>query len=167
MSIPGIAAVTMLAACLLLLVLLYVAWGQSGFSDKVMMMHSGGGSKPVAMAIQGAAVRGVGPRNKKMVSSNIRSKHGRNKKKQNRLAIVLPFAGDGPESIPPYLSAFCVGAAAAVDTADFLIFHNGALESFDVAANCPSNVYFYNLGSTQAMAVRLLSVLDDKPVRFG
>jgi hypothetical protein len=105
MSIPVIAAVTMLAACLLLLVLLYVAWGQSGFSDKVMMMHSGGGSKPVAMAIQGAAVRGVGPRNKKMVSSNIRSKHGRNKKKQNRLAIVLPFAGDGPESIPPSLSA--------------------------------------------------------------
>jgi hypothetical protein len=54
-----------------------------------------------------------------------------------------------------------------MDTVDFLIFHNGALESSDVAANCPPNVYFYNLGSTQAMAVRLLSVLDDKPVRFG
>jgi hypothetical protein len=165
--IPG-TAVTALAACLLLLVLLYVAWGQSGFPDETMMMQSGG-SNTVAMAIQGAATRGgVGPLTKNLVLSKLRSKEGRNafssnKKKQNRLAIVLPFAGDGPESIPPYLSVFCVGAAAAVDTADFLIFHNGALESFDVAANCPSNVYFYNLGSTQAMAARLLSVLDDKP----
>jgi hypothetical protein len=92
MSIPGVAAVTMLAACLLLLVLLYVAGGQSGFSDEAMMMHSSGGSKPVAMAIQGEVVRGLGPLNKELVSNNIRSKHGRNKKKQNRLAIVLAFA---------------------------------------------------------------------------
>jgi hypothetical protein len=127
MSIPGTAAVTILAACLLLLVLLYVAWGQSGWlSDETLMMHTGR-SKPVAMAIQGAAVRGVGPFNKEVSSNNIRSNHGRNKKKQDRLAIVLEFAGDGPESIPPYLSVFCVGAAAAIDTADFLILHNGAL----------------------------------------
>jgi hypothetical protein len=84
-----IAAVTMLAACLLLLVLLYIASGQSGlFSDEAMTIHSGGGSKPVAMAIQGAAVRGVGPLNKEVTSNNIRSKQkGRSKKKQNRLAI--------------------------------------------------------------------------------
>jgi hypothetical protein len=39
-----------------------------------------------------SAVRGVGALNKELVSSNIRSKHGRNKKKQKRRAIVLPFA---------------------------------------------------------------------------
>jgi hypothetical protein len=82
----------MLAVCLSLLVLLYVAWGQSGFSDEAMMIHCGGGSQPVAMAIQGAAMRGEGPLDKELVSNNIRSKHGRNKKKQNRLATVLAFA---------------------------------------------------------------------------
>lgn len=167
MRIPGTAVAAI--ACLLLLVLLYVAWGQLGFSDESSMMSHSGGSKSTTNVIQGAATRGVGPLNKEMtlVSSNIRTKQGRHtfikKKKQNRLAIVLPFAGDGPESIPAYLSVFCVGAAAAVDTADFLIFHNGALESFDAAANCPPNVFFYNLGSTQAMAARLLTVLDEKP----
>jgi hypothetical protein len=34
------------------------------------------------MAIQGAAVRGVGPLNNELVSSNIRSKHGRNKREE-------------------------------------------------------------------------------------
>jgi hypothetical protein len=46
-----------------------------------MMMYSGG-SKPVAMAIQGVAVRGVGPLSKELVSNNIRSKHGCNKREE-------------------------------------------------------------------------------------
>jgi hypothetical protein len=150
------------ATCLLLSVV-YLVWEQLALP--VDIAGEGIGIKPVVT--QGAAGRGAGALSK--VLNNVRTAghantlHVGGRKGKNRLAIVLPFAGVGPESIPPYLSVFCVGAASAADTADFLIFHNGALEAFDVAGNCPPNVYFYNLGSTQAMAARLLSVLDAKP----
>ena len=111
-------------------------------------VQPGSGLQHVISNVRGASVS----------SSNINSKP-----RSHRLAIVLPFAGDGPESIPPYLRVFCVGAAAAKDTADFLIFHNGALAEFPVATACPSNVKFINLGTTHAMALRFLKVLDQKP----
>lgn len=101
--------------------------------------------------------------------------------KHRRIAIVIPFAAQGPESIPSYLNAFCAGASNVQDVADFLIFHNGVFDSTPSStsarrtttrsgrdgaptppwADCPTNVKFVSLGSTQQLAKLLLKVVLD------
>ena len=78
----------------------------------------------------------------------------------HRLALILPYVGEGPEQVPTFLNLFCQGARAAADVADFLIVHNGVLSLDDLEfPACQKNVALINLQSTQAMAERLLRVL--------
>jgi len=82
---------------------------------------------------------------------------------QHRIAMILPYVGEGIENIPSYLSLFCLGAAGASDIADFLIFHNGVMDPWISAhqeAECPENVIFISLESDEAFAATLLRVLD-------
>jgi hypothetical protein len=71
--------------------------------------------------------------------------------------MVLPLAGDEPEIIPPYPSVFCVGAAAAIDTADrtfsYSTIWSSGMNHSTWPPMVPPNVYrtdFYNLGSTDS-----------------
>mmetsp|Transcript_11465 Transcript_11465/g.31687 ORF Transcript_11465/g.31687 Transcript_11465/m.31687 type:complete len:918 (-) Transcript_11465:2633-5386(-) len=89
-------------------------------------------------------------------------RHTKNKKHARRLAVVLPFVGDSPDSVPSYLNLFCRGARAASDVADFFLVHNGILADAEKLTFCHSNVILINLKSTQAMAERLIRVLNGK-----
>jgi hypothetical protein len=83
--------------------------------------------------------------------------------KQPRLAILIPFVGEGPESIPPYLNLFITSAAGSSDLADYFIFHNGVLKHYHPGI-LPSNVKLIDLQSTEHMVQRyLLRVLSDNP----
>jgi len=76
-----------------------------------------------------------------------------------RIAIVLPFIGKGPESIPPYLGLFCHAAGGAASLVDFLIFHPGVLEKYAERTGkhmCPPNVKFINLQSMEVLASKYL-----------
>ena len=84
------------------------------------------------------------------------------KKGTHRLAIILPFAGQTPDDVPAYMNLFCRGARAASDVADFLIIHNGVLANAHKLSFCHSNVKLIDLQSTEALAERLLRVLDEK-----
>ena len=101
------------------------------------------------------------------------NKNGLTHHPEHRIAIILPFVGQGPQDIPPYLQVFCLGAAAAAPIADFLLIHNGVLSSSSSSSDkeaensnhpfdCPPNVIFINLGSTLAMAEHLVRVVDHK-----
>lgn len=84
------------------------------------------------------------------------------KKRPHRLAMVLPFVGQSPDNVPTYLNLFCRGARAAADVADFLLIHNGVLAGAERLSFCHSNVILIDLHSTEAIAERLLRVLNDK-----
>lgn len=80
----------------------------------------------------------------------------------HRIAILIPFVGEDAASIPPYFDLFCVAAAGSHELVDFLIIHNGVLESYDANnehSKLPSNVRLINLGSMEALAKALLRVL--------
>jgi len=81
-------------------------------------------------------------------------------KDKHRIAIVIPFFGESPESIPSYLNLFCTAAAGSASLVDFLIIHNGVLEAYTEPT--PSNVIFINIGSTKEFAERLIRVVDQK-----
>ena len=93
-------------------------------------------------------------------------------KSEHRLAIVIPFIGQGHDAIPPYLELFCATAAGSVGLVDFLIFHDGV---FDLAArtnqfSCPENVIFHSLESIEEFSKTLIRVVDRKPedqLHFG
>ncbi|CAB9510131.1 expressed unknown protein [Seminavis robusta] len=89
----------------------------------------------------------------------------RSKSSTPRIAIVLPFIGKGPESIPPYLGLFCGAAGGAAQLIDFLIFHPGVLQTFaERTTVCPPNVKFINLQSMEHLAANyLLRVMDQIP----
>lgn len=84
-----------------------------------------------------------------------------------RIAIVLPFIGKGPESVPPYLGLFCGAAGGAASLVDFLIFHPGVLETFSERMGsrlCPPNVKFINLQNMENLASNyLLRLMDQIP----
>jgi hypothetical protein len=88
-----------------------------------------------------------------------------NNPSEPRIAIVLPFIGKGPESIPPYLGLFCGAAGGAASLVDFLIFHPGVLEKFSERNRmCPDNVKFINLKSMEHLAANyLLRLMDQIP----
>lgn len=79
----------------------------------------------------------------------------------HRIAIVLPFIAAGPELIPPYLELFCMGAAGSMDTVDFLLIHNGVLTNWARKADCPSNVIWIDLQSTESFARLLIKTMDE------
>jgi len=84
---------------------------------------------------------------------------------EHRLAIVIPFIGQGSDAIPSYLELFCVTAAGSADLVDFLIFHDGTFgaDSDINHFSCPENVIFHSLESIEEFSHALIRVLDRKP----
>ena len=80
---------------------------------------------------------------------------------KRRLAILLPYLG---LDIPPYLSLFCLGAAGASSVADFIVPHNGILSEWPGRHDCPDNVIFIDLQTTDQMVELMVSrMLSQKP----
>jgi hypothetical protein len=77
----------------------------------------------------------------------------------HRIAVLIPFVGDGPESIPPYLNLFVAAAAGSSSLVDFFIFHNGVLDYF-YSDELPHNVKIISLGSIEGMVKQFLRVVD-------
>ena len=84
----------------------------------------------------------------------------RGRKSKYRIAVVIPFFGESPESIPSYLNLFCTAAAGSAALVDFLIVHNGVLEAYTEPT--PTNIIFINVGSTREFAERLVRVVDSR-----
>lgn len=80
---------------------------------------------------------------------------------KHRVAILLPYLG---LDVPPYLSLFCIGAAGASSVADFVIPHNGILTNWPGRDQCPDNVVFIDLETTDNMVDLMVSrMLSHKP----
>jgi hypothetical protein len=77
----------------------------------------------------------------------------------HRIAIVIPFIGEGPEAIPTYLELFCSGAAGSAGLVDFLLIHNGVMDGYRGTA-CPENVKFISLGTMENFSRHLVRVMD-------
>jgi hypothetical protein len=92
--------------------------------------------------------------------SGIASRLGKNNK--HRLAIVIPFVGEGPEAVPPYLELFCTAAAGSASLVDFLLIHSGVLDGYH-GNSCPDNVIFISLSSIENFSKYLVRVVDHKP----
>lgn len=85
-------------------------------------------------------------------NNNVAEKH--------RIAVLIPFVGKGPESIPSYFPLFSTSASGSARLVDFFIIHNGAFEHYYY--DLPSNVFLINLESTEAMVKHyLLRIVDD------
>jgi hypothetical protein len=81
------------------------------------------------------------------------------RKNKHRVAIVIPFVGEGPENIPPYLELFCNAAAGSASLVDFLLIHNGVLDGYR-GDTCPPNVIFISLISMDGFSQKLVRVMD-------
>jgi len=81
---------------------------------------------------------------------------------EDRLAIIIPFVGQGPEHIPSYLNLFCIAAAGSASKVDFLLIHNGVLDSQESSCTA-DNVKFLSMGSIGAFTKQLTRVLDQVP----
>lgn len=79
--------------------------------------------------------------------------------KKHRIAIIIPFVGQGPESIPPYLELFCTSAAGSASLVDFLLIHNGVLDGYH-GDKCPNNVIFISLQTMHEFSTTLVRVVD-------
>jgi hypothetical protein len=82
--------------------------------------------------------------------------------KRHRLAIIIPFIGEGPEAVPPYLELFCIAAAGSASLVDFLLIHSGVLDGY-YGAICPDNVKFISLSTMEDFSRYLIRVVDHKP----
>lgn len=86
---------------------------------------------------------------------------------EHRIAIILLFVPpkhqqDNPSSIMSYLPLFCASAVGGQPLVDFLIFHTGVLQTWELLhSECPANVKFINLQSTRGLAERLVSVVQE------
>eukprot|EP00980_Cylindrotheca_fusiformis_P008019 scaffold1706_cov116-Cylindrotheca_fusiformis.AAC.22 len=98
--------------------------------------------------------------------TNLSKRLGGNK---HRIAIIIPFVGEGPESIPPYLELFCISAAGSASLVDFLLIHNGVLDGYH-GDKCPSNVVFISLQTMHEFSTTLVRVadqLDEATLKMG
>jgi len=130
---------------------------------------SSSGGRTVSLLRRAAAASAGGLRQIDDRRRRQQQHHGGGK---HRIAMILPFVGTGPESIPSYLNAFCVGAAGASDLVDFILVHNGVLDRYEFVEDddedsnngfdCPSNVKLLSLGSTEKFAEHLVRVVDHK-----
>lgn len=87
--------------------------------------------------------------------------HRLGKSLNHRIAIVIPFVGEGPEAIPSYLELFCTAAAGSASLVDFLLIHNGVLDGYH-GDQCPSNVKFISLLNMEDFSRQLVRVVDQK-----
>jgi hypothetical protein len=88
---------------------------------------------------------------------------------KHRIAIIIPFVGEGPESIPPYLELFCTSAAGSASLVDFLLIHNGILDGYH-GDKCPNNVIFISLQTMHEFSstlVRVVDQVDESTVKLG
>ncbi len=83
------------------------------------------------------------------------------KHQKHRLAIVIPFVGEDPEAVPPYLELFCSAAAGSASLVDFLLIHSGVLDGYH-GDNCPDNVRFISLSTIDDFSKYLVRVVDHK-----
>lgn len=104
---------------------------------------------------------GLQKRNSGLSSGIISSRFGGKSHKQHRLAIVIPFVGEGPGAIPPYLELFCTAAAGSASLVDFLLIHSGVLDGYHGDA-CPENVIFISLNTIENFSKYLVRVIDHK-----
>jgi hypothetical protein len=80
-----------------------------------------------------------------------------------RIAVLIPFVGNNPESIPPYLNVFITAAAGTSDLLDFYIFHNSVLNYvFTNNEELPANVKLVDMGSITDMMKHFLKVVDQR-----
>ncbi|KAL3907159.1 MAG: hypothetical protein SGARI_003675, partial [Bacillariaceae sp.] len=81
---------------------------------------------------------------------------------KHRLAIIIPFIGQGPTAIPSYLELFCTCAAGSASLVDFLLIHDGVLDGFYQSSNtpCPHNVKFISMGDIIGFSRALVRVTD-------
>lgn len=82
----------------------------------------------------------------------------------HRLAIIIPFIGQGPAAIPSYLELFCTAAAGSANLVDFLLIHDGVLDGYHAAEGrpCPANVVFISLQTIEGFSYALTRVMDRK-----
>jgi hypothetical protein len=80
-------------------------------------------------------------------------------KHNSRIAIIIPYVGEGVEGIPSYLELFCNAAAGSASLVDFLLIHNGVLTGYR-GEECPPNVRFISLESMEKFSRLLLRVID-------
>lgn len=88
---------------------------------------------------------------------------------KNRIAIIIPFVGEGPEALPPYLELFCASAAGSSALVDFLLIHNGVLDEYH-GDKCPKNVIFISLQTMNDFSRALVKVVDrveEAEIKFG
>jgi hypothetical protein len=87
-----------------------------------------------------------------------------NSRNRHRIAIIIPFIGQGPSAIPSYLQLFCTCAAGSINLVDFLLIHDGVLDTFynqqQEGNACPSNVIFISLESIEGFSRALVRVTD-------
>ena len=106
-------------------------------------------------------------------------------KQKHRIAIIIPFIGESPDAIPSYLELFCATAGGSASLVDFLLIHDGVLDSYHqqkssdtttekhsssttddttrALFSCPENVIFHSLGSLEGISRALVKVVDGKP----
>lgn len=88
---------------------------------------------------------------------------------KHRIAIIIPFVGDGPEAVPPYLELFCASAAGSSSLVDFLLIHNGVLDEYH-GDRCPKNVIFISLQTMNDFSralVKVVDKVDEGDIKFG
>lgn len=88
---------------------------------------------------------------------------------KHRIAIIIPFVGDGPEAVPPYLELFCASAAGSSSLVDFLLIHNGVLDEYH-GDKCPKNVIFISLLTMHEFSrtlVKVVDKVDEDAIKFG
>lgn len=83
-------------------------------------------------------------------------------KQKHRLAIIIPFIGEGPEAVPPYLELFCMAAGGSAGLVDFLLIHDSVLDGY-YGTPCPDNVKFISLSSSEEFSKYMVRVVDHKP----
>lgn len=108
-------------------------------------------------------------RRARRIRNQLRRRGGGGGRGKHRIAVIIPFVADGVESIPPYLDLFCAAAQGSSSLVDFFLIHNGVLQPYqdyhystDANNNNFDNVRFINLGSTEAMANKLVQVVDQR-----
>lgn len=90
---------------------------------------------------------------------------------RHRIAILIPYLSQNYDGLPPYTPFFLRTAQGSSSLVDFLIFHNGEINSYlnegmTSMQNIPipSNVKFIDLKSTRALAQLLSRVVDERLV---
>ncbi|KAL3924952.1 MAG: hypothetical protein SGILL_000725 [Bacillariaceae sp.] len=149
-----------LGCCIVVIIITTFAWITWTDTSTSLNKHGEGPS---------SASRLVGLRQRLVKDDNSMSNGGLvnapQRDSSHRLAIIIPFIGQGPTSIPSYLELFCTCAAGSASLVDFLLIHDGVLDGFhqSITSPCPENVRFISLGDIVGFSRALVKVTDRTP----